>query len=69
MIAASKFSTLAQIHAQVPPVQNPAIDNIAKERGFDYVLDAMTGSILYALPQYDLTEDVLKELKRSTSDR
>lgn len=46
-----------------------AIDNIAKERGFDYILDAMTGSILYALPQYDLTEDVLKELKRSSSDR
>ena len=46
-----------------------AIDNIAKERGFDYVLDAMTGSILYALPQYDLTEDILKELKRSSSER
>ena len=50
-------------------VQN-AIDIIAKERGYDYILDAMTGSILYALPQYDLTEDVLKELKKnSTSNK
>tara|TARA_B100001029_G_C15035083_1_gene439590 strand:- start:777 stop:1307 length:531 start_codon:yes stop_codon:yes gene_type:complete len=47
-----------------------AIDIIAKERGYDYILDAMTGSILYALPQYDLTEDVLKELKKnSTSNK
>ena len=47
-----------------------AIDVIAKERGYDYILDAMTGSILYALPQYDLTEDVLKELKKnSTSNK
>ena len=45
-----------------------AIDIIAKERGFDYVLDAMTGSILYALPQYDLTDDVLKELKKNNSN-
>ena len=44
-----------------------AIDIIAKERGFDYILDAMTGSILYALPQYDLTEDVLKELKKNNT--
>jgi outer membrane protein len=44
-----------------------AIDLIAKERGFDYILDAMTGSILYALPQYDLTEDVLKELKKNNT--
>ncbi len=57
-----------QLQPVLEKVQS-AIDNIAKERGFDYVLDAMTGSILYALPQYDLTEDVLKELKRSTSDR
>jgi len=45
-----------------------AIDIIAKERGFDYILDAMTGSILYALPQYDLTEDVLKELKKNNTN-
>jgi len=44
-----------------------AIDVIAKERGYDYVLDAITGSILYALPQYDLTEDVIKELKKNSS--
>ena len=44
-----------------------AIDVIAKERGYDYVLDAITGSILYALPQYDLTEDVIKELKKKSS--
>lgn len=44
-----------------------AIDIIAKERGYDYVLDAITGSILYALPQYDLTEDVIKELKKNSS--
>mgnify|MGYP001161014025 CR=1 FL=1 len=48
-------------------VQN-AIDVIAKERGFDYIFDAMTGSILYALPQYDLTEDVLKELNKNNSN-
>ena len=44
-----------------------ALNSTYQNVGFDYILDAMTGSILYALPQYDLTDDVLKELKKNNT--
>ena len=50
----------------VQPIQNEvyaAIERLAKKRKVDFILDKSGGvSILYANPQYDLTNDVLKEL-------
>jgi outer membrane protein len=38
---------------------NRIIKKIAKNGNYDFVLDAVTGRILYATPQYDLTDSVV----------
>ena len=43
-----------------------AIQIVGDERGYDFILDAMGGSILYALDSHNLTEDVLDELSKAT---
>ena len=39
-----------------------AIKAVASEQGYDYILDANTGALLYALEAHNVTEDVLKQL-------
>ncbi|MEM6722493.1 MAG: OmpH family outer membrane protein [Bacteroidota bacterium] len=50
----------------VQPIQErvyTAIENYAKERGFDFVLDKSSGvNMLYANPEFDRTKDVMKKL-------
>ena len=41
-----------------------ACDNIGRTRGFDYVLDAGTGGILFALESNNITEEVLEEMNK-----
>jgi outer membrane protein len=43
---------------------NAAIQKIAKEAGYDYVFDAASANIVYALPDYDITDRVIDELKK-----
>ncbi|MDD5087260.1 MAG: OmpH family outer membrane protein [bacterium] len=43
---------------------NVAIQKVSEEYGYDFVFDAATASIVYALPEYDLTDKVLDELKK-----
>ena len=43
-----------------------AIDIVGKEQGYDIILDALSGAIVYALPQHNLTEAVIKELNKAT---
>jgi outer membrane protein len=45
---------------------NAAINIVGKEQGYDIILDALSGAIVYALPQHDLTESVLEELTKKT---
>ena len=45
-------------------VIDEAIQNIGKEEGYDYIFDAVQGSIVYALESNNLTADVLEELKK-----
>ena len=47
---------------------NNAINIVGKEQGYDIILDALSGAIVYALPQHDLTEAVLEELSKSESE-
>ena len=42
-----------------------AIQQVGSDRGYDYILDAMSGALLYALDSHNLTEDVLEELSKS----
>ena len=43
-----------------------AIQKVGSERGYDFILDAMTGALLYALDSHNLTEDVMDELAKAT---
>ena len=40
------------------------IRKIGEERSYDYIFDAVQGSIVYALDSHNLTQDVLEELKK-----
>ena len=43
-----------------------AIKNVGSEQSYDFILDAMSGALLYALDSHNLTEDVLEELSKLT---
>ena len=43
-----------------------AIQKIGSDRGYDFILDAMSGALLYALDSHNLTEDVMDELSKTT---
>ena len=43
-----------------------AIQKVGSERGYDFILDAMSGALLYALDSHNLTEDVMEELSKAT---
>ena len=43
-----------------------AIQKVGGEQGYDFILDAMSGALLYALDSHNLTEDVLDELSKAT---
>jgi len=49
-------------------VIDKAISNIGKELGYDYIFDAASGGIVYALDAHNLTEDILNELKKLNTD-
>ena len=46
-----------------------AIQNIGQEKGYDYIFDAVQGSIVYALDANNLTLDILEELKKINIDK
>ena len=43
-----------------------AIQKVGSEQGYDFILDAMSGALLYALDSHNLTEDVMDELSKAT---
>ena len=43
-----------------------AIQKVGSDRGYDYILDAMSGALLYALDSHNLTEYVMDELSKTT---
>ena len=43
-----------------------AIQRVGNERGYDFILDAVSGALLYALDSHNLTEDVMEELSKAT---
>ena len=57
----------SQLLAPVLEVVDAAIKAVAGQRGYDYVFDAVSGAIVYALDAHDLTEQVLKELKEDSN--
>ena len=45
-----------------------AVNSVGAERGYDFIIDAAGGALVYALPAYDLTADVVTELRRATQN-
>ena len=43
---------------------NKIIEKIAKEENYDFIFDAHSGGIVYAMPKYDLTDRVLMLLNK-----
>lgn len=41
------------------------IQKIGDEEGYDFILDVVQGVVLYAKPEYDITDKVLEELNKS----
>ncbi|MBN1895727.1 OmpH family outer membrane protein [bacterium] len=47
---------------------NQAVATVADDNKIDIIFDSVNGNILYALPKYDMTEDVLEELTSMDAD-
>tara|TARA_Y100000590_G_scaffold455740_1_gene604959 strand:+ start:275 stop:811 length:537 start_codon:yes stop_codon:yes gene_type:complete len=53
-----------QLLAPILNTIDSVIRKIGEERSYDYIFDAVQGSIVYALDSHNLTQDVLVELKK-----
>ena len=56
----------AQMEYEILGKVREAVKKIAIDKGFDYIIDANMG-LLYVKPQYDMTDDVLHELRNLTT--
>ena len=54
-----------QLLAPVLSKIDAAIQKIGKERGYNYILDAVSGALVYAIESHDLTDEVIEELRKS----
>lgn len=52
----------AQMEYEILGKVKKAVDKVAINEGFDYIIDASVG-LLYFKPKYDMTDDVLYELR------
>jgi outer membrane protein len=43
---------------------NEKIKKISQDEGYDFVFDAATAGIVYALPEHDITDKIIDELKK-----
>ena len=60
------YKTQNQLLKPVLAKIDVAIQKVGSERGYDFILDAMSGALLYALDSHNLTEDVMDELAKAT---
>ncbi len=70
-----KFGPQGEIYRTESELLQPIlvkIDNAIKivgaERGYDYILDANSGAIVYALNSHDMTDKVLEELEKAVPE-
>ena len=54
-----------QLLAPVLSKIDAAIQKIGKERGYNYIMDAVSGALVYAIESHDLTDEVIEELRNS----
>ena len=60
------YKTQNQLLKPVLAKIDDAIQKVGNDRGYDFILDAMSGALLYALDSHNLTEDVMDELAKAT---
>ncbi len=58
-----------QLLAPILNTIDSVIRKIGEERSYDYIFDAVQGSIVYALDSHNLTPDVLEALKKVNIDK
>mgnify|MGYP002634190235 FL=1 len=58
----------AQMEYEILGKVKKAVDKVAIDGGFDYIIDASVG-LLYYKPKFDMTDDVLHELRNLFSDK
>ena len=58
----------AQMEYEILGKVKKAVDKVAINEGFDYIIDASVG-LLYFKPKYDMTDDVLYELRNLESGK
>ena len=53
-----------QLMAPIYAKMDDAVSKIGAAEGYDYIFNVSSGQIVYALPQYDVTEKVVDELNK-----
>ena len=63
------YIMLQQRMAPINSLIQSAIDKVAAEKAYDYVLDVSQGIVLYKLDSYDLTQLVVEELNKMSINK
>ena len=53
-----------QLMAPIYQKIDDAIQKVGKREGYDYIFNVVSGPIVYALPQYEVTDQVVEELQK-----
>jgi len=61
------YKRQAQMEYTILTKVKQAVDKVAISNGYDFIFDGSV-SLLYGKPTYDVTDDVLHELKKVTED-
>ncbi len=61
------YQKQAQLEYDILARVKQAVDKVAIDKGYDYIIDASV-SLLYAKPTHDVTDDVLHELRKLSSE-
>ncbi len=69
-----KFGTDGEMYRLQAQLMSPILDRIdaavkkiGAEQSYDFIMDAAGGALVYALDAHDLTNDVIVELRRTTT--
>ena len=58
-----------QLMAPIYAKMDDAVSKIGASEGYDYIFNVSSGQIVYALPQYDVTEKVVDELNKMSDSQ
>ncbi len=53
-----------QLMAPILDIIDAAVKAVGAELGYDFIMDSAAGALVYALPAYDLTEEIIQRLRQ-----